>query len=1277
MLKLLIATHNWMRRLVLWASVILFFLVALSILILRYWALPAVEQYQGEIAGAIGKAIGEKVEIGNIEADWMGIHPHLVFGQVKIYDRAGNPALSLDRIDSNLSWLTFLTGEIRFSSLEIDKPRLGIRIGENGTTYVAGIPVAQGTGKSALSDWLLHQSRVVIRDGFLLWEDDRSGNPPLMLGSVDFALINSGNHHLFGLRASPPSDLSSPIDLRANLFGDSLNDLSTWRGKFYARVDYANVSRLRDLLPIPRQILDGRGGMRVWLDFSRLKPESVTADFALSGVRARLGSNLPEIGMKYLKGRVGWSNVEGDREFFTRNLSLETYSGERIGPTDFLLQRIPAKHGNAERGQISANQLDLVRLRKLAAYFPLPDGIRKALGEYSPAGRISDLQVNWKGDEPSSVIFPWQKPPANPPERKWPIPPHYSLKARFSNLGLSVSGKEFRGISGNLDGNESGGSLSLDAHRSGFNFPGIFETPVNLDTLTGHASWKNGENDVKVSIENLSFSNPDLSGTAFGTYDTQGNYADFTAKLSKVDAKSVWHYLPLVVGKDARDWVKTGITGGRSDDARFRLKGDLDHFPFRDGRDGIFRTTVHVENGSLAYAPGWPKIESISADLLFEGAGMEIHSSHASILGAKVTRCKVGIANLDDPHAILEVDGDASGPTEEFLRFIDQSPVSGFIGGFTSGMHASGDGSLKLKLHIPLQKVAETRVEGNYIFRGDKVTGTAIPTIENLSGMLEFSEKGVNAKNGKATILGGSTTIDASTRKDGSLNVTLSGKVEPGRLAGPISRHFSGNANWHASLNVHKTSNDLVIESPLDGLTSTLPAPFAKNPGTPLPLRFELKTSSAGEDHATFTLGKRISARFSGETGKGSMSLHSGIVYLNEGFPNEIPDLPGIWVVGSMEEFDADQWRDLFDEMGGGSNPSPISLSGIDVDIGDFAFLGRKFGKLSISARQSGGEWDANLSGNEIGGSVRWIPEGRGRIIGKFVNLGIPESPPGETPESKVAIAKVASRNLPALDITADSFVFNRKEVGKLELVATQQGNDWKIDRLKIVNPDSVLTADGLWQGWAIHPSTRVNVRLDVHKIGKFLARFGYPDNIMRGKGSMEGWLSWAGSPQSINYASLDGKIALSASHGQFNKIDPGIGKLLGILSLQELPRRITLDFRDIFSQGLAFDNISSNFEISKGIASTKNLRIQSPAAEVDMTGKIDLDHETQDLDILVKPQLGGSVSVASSLLGGPVVGIVTWVVGKALQDPLDQLASYEYNVTGSWSDPVVKKGHE
>ncbi len=1272
MLKFLILTHKWTVRLVIGFSVAAFFLLAALILTLRYWLLPDIQDYRGRIESTVSQAIGERVTIGGIQADWLGFHPHLVLRGVRIYDRSGQVALNLDRIENSLSWMSFLTGEVRFSSLEFDRPRLGIRRDKKGAIYVAGIPVNQGPAKSGLSDWLLHQNQILIKNGFIVWEDEARGAPPLMLDKVNFALVNARHHHLFGLQAVPPAALSSPVDIRGNLFGSSLNDLEAWRGKLYARIDRADTSKLKNWLPAPDQLLEGRGGMRVWLDFSHEKPEAVTADLALSGVRARLAPDLPEIDMKTLYGRVGWKSLDGGFDAWTKQLSLVTTGGEIIPPTDFMLETISATKNHAEEGQVSANLLNLETISRLSEHFPLTPGLRKALADYSPKGKLQGLEVNWKGDEPESGLFSLFNGHSAKKETGR-LPPHYSFKGRFDRLGFSFSGNALSHVSGHVDGNEAGGSLSLDSRGASLALPKVLEVPVRLDTLTAQMKWQNGKNGTALSFDNLSFSNEHLAGNGFGSYETGSHVADLTCRLTRLDASQVWRYLPLVIGSDARNWVKQGILKGQSDDVKIRLQGNLDDFPF-DKHNGLFQAMIKVKNASLHYAAGWPEIDALSADLLFRGARMEISSRQGTILGARLVSVQATIPDLG--HAMLEVHGEAAGQTEEFLKFIDQSPVKGYIGGFTEGMHASGNGNLKLKLDIPLTKVEDTKVSGSYQFLGSSFTDQGIPDISHVNGQLDFSESGVNAKNVNAVILGGAAIINAATQHDGSLKVSASGKINPDNIPSPLSHHFHGSTVWKGMIAVRKKATDILIESNLQGLSSDLPPPFSKNASEIMPFRLERKPLDDNEDLTTLHYGNILAAGFAGGIENGLRRIDHGTIYLNEPMPEALPDTPGITLTGTLKSFDADKWRDIFEEAGGGE--SPVSLSGFDLDFDSLFFLGKNFGHLEVSATQAGGNWQAEVSGEDLEGNVKWLPEGKGRLIARLKALTIPPSPPEqEAPKSKEVLKKVANKNLPALDITADNFVLKNRNMGRLELVAVQQGSDWKIQKLRIANPDSTLTADGIWQGWAIHPMTNINLKLDVTRIGKFLTRFGYPSNLMRGSGKMEGTLSWAGSPQSINYATLNGNLIMTARHGQFNKIDPGIGKLLGILSLQELPRRITLDFRDIFSSGFAFDEISSNLQISDGIARTENLKIEGPAAEVDMNGSVDLDRETQDLKIIVKPQLGGSVSVASSLLGGPVVGLATWVVGRVLQDPLDQLASYEYNITGSWANPVVKKVHE
>ena len=266
---------------------------------------------------------------------------------------------------------------------------------------------------------------------------------------------------------------------------------------------------------------------------------------------------------------------------------------------------------------------------------------------------------------------------------------------------------------------------------------------------------------------------------------------------------------------------------------------------------------------------------------------------------------------------------------------------------------------------------------------------------------------------------------------------------------------------------------------------------------------------------------------------------------------------------------------------------------------------------------------------------------------------------PDDSPANPSLIGSVQHRekNPPALDVTADNFVVGEKFLGELELIAGQQEQGWRIEKLHIINSDGSLTARGIWQSRATPPRIQTTITLNASDIGELLAHLGYPDRVKRGSGKLEGELSWQGSPQSIDYPTLADSFKIKARRGQFPKFEPGIGRLLGMFDLRALARRITLDFHDVFSEGFGFDEISGDVKIIRGVAATDDLRIEGPAARVIMDGELNLEAETQKLHVTVTPSLG---------LVTPVVGIVS----QALQNS----PSRYYSVTGTWADPIMTR---
>jgi uncharacterized protein YhdP len=168
--------------------------------------------------------------------------------------------------------------------------------------------------------------------------------------------------------------------------------------------------------------------------------------------------------------------------------------------------------------------------------------------------------------------------------------------------------------------------------------------------------------------------------------------------------------------------------------------------------------------------------------------------------------------------------------------------------------------------------------------------------------------------------------------------------------------------------------------------------------------------------------------------------------------------------------------------------------------------------------------------------------------------------------------------------------------------------------------------------------------------------------------------VTWQGSPADFAFGTLAGALQMTAKGGQFTKVEPGAGKLLGVLSLQSLPRRLSLDFRDVFSEGFAFDQISSTMQLAKGTVYTNDFLMKGPSATVKMSGLAKLQDESVRLRVKVIPKLSEGVAVAGAILGGPVAGLGALVMQKALKDPIEEAISFEYLVDGGWDDPTVTK---
>ena len=1269
----------WLWHKAVWISVACVLLAAAGVLVLRFWLLPNIGDYRERVAQSVSQAAGQRVTIGVMTADWDGLHPRLNLGNVVVYDKAGRAALTLQRVDSTLSWLSVPMRSPRFLALDFYEPRLNIRRDKKGLISIGGIEMGGDSGEGGFSDWVLSQRDIEIHNAAIDWSDEMRGAPVLQLRKVRLHLVNRGERHRFGLKADPPEAIAGPLDLRGDLTGRSLKHPAGWAGRVYAQLDYADIAAWRTWVPFPFEMQRGAGAVRAWATVGNQTLRELIADVRLSDVRTRLGKDLPELELSALGGRVAWKKSPKSVEFSTRQLSLSTADkGGKLtlAPMDFTFKATTDVQGALLAREAKVNTIDIATLASLADHLPIGQEARKRLEELSPRGRLSDVSATWEGALPE--------------------PPKYTARARFEELAVNRYGTlpGLKGISGHVEASEKGGLLQVTSQGMKFELPQLFKTALQFDTITGQANWtradKGSDKGFNLRLTNVVYANADLAGNLQGSYQSvpgQPGIVDFIGNLTRAEAKRVVQYLPLPAGRGAREWLEAAFLAGTSNNVKFQLKGNLRDFPFDDGKNGTFLVTASISGATLQYGDAWPKIEKIDGDLLFRGKRMEVIAKQGTVQNVRLANVRAEIPDLDGVR-VLTITGEADGQTPEFLKFIASSPISGYIDHFTDGMQGEGAGKLNLRLDMPLRNLDRTRVVGGYQMTANRlVVDTSVPPLEQVTGRIEFTENGVSVPSANATFYGGPLTVTGNTQRDGTIQMNLQGRVNPDavRRAGgpPWLAQIRGTADWTGSITVRKKTVDMVLDSTLQGLASSLPAPLGKNTAEIVPLRLERRFVSNERDQVAVSIGDIVSARLVRHSEGKRVIIDAGNVRLGGGAAVE-PDASrgGVQIGGTLKALNADAWMKLMRSPGGqqsGAGASELSyhITGLDVKIGELEVHERKFSEVAVaSSTLNVGTTRYQLAGKDIEGTVDWTPQGRGKVVARLqkFTLPVPTAAVGST-AAVPAVREAANETpLPALDIVVDNFHYGTKPVGKLELRATPQERDWRIEQLRVINPDGVLTVDGVWQSWLSNPRTQLNVHWGVLDIGKTLARLGYPDGVRRGIAEIGGTLAWNGSPQQIDYASLSGKLVLRAVKGQFLKMEPGIGKLLGILSLQALPRRLTLDFRDVFSDGFAFDEILGEVKIEQGVAASDKFFLSGPSAGVLMSGTVDLSRETQNLQVKVNLRVSDGLSIATAVIGGPIAALAAFVAQKLFKDPLDDLISFRYAVTGSWVDPVVTK---
>ena len=556
-----------------------------------------------------------------------------------------------------------------------------------------------------------------------------------------------------------------------------------------------------------------------------------------------------------------------------------------------------------------------------------------------------------------------------------------------------------------------------------------------------------------------------------------------------------------------------------------------------------------------------------------------------------------------------------------------------------------------------------------------------------------------------------------------------------------LAQNATGSAPYSLALSFRRGVPELQVNTTLQGMALDLPAPLSKTADAQQPLRYEqmvaresLGPVAAGatppplRDQVTLDLGSIGSATYLRDLAGAQPRVLRGSMGVGLSAGESAPVVAeGVAANIRLGRVDVDAWERLFTQStsasgsaagsaaggaAGGARPGATAVMGpgpapspamdylpnvVALRATELSAQGRTLHNLVAGGLREGNLWRANLDASELNGYVEFRQPtsgdmGNGRLFARLSRLSMPQS---EATQVENLLAEQPG-SLPAVDVVVDDFELRGRKLGRIEIEAQNRSaegaqREWRLGKFNITTPEASLTATGNWallsraRGVAEPRSperrTALNFKLDIRDSGDLLARFGMVNVVRRGKGRMEGQVGWIGAPFSPDFRTMAGQISINIESGQFLKADPGLAKLLSVLSLQSLPRRLSLDFRDVFSEGFAFDFVRGDMLIDQGVASTNNLQMKGVNAAVLMEGKADIEKETQDLRVVVVPEINAMTASLVATAINPVVGLGSFLAQVFLRGPLIEAATQEFHIDGGWADPrvvrVPRRGRE
>ncbi|MEO6076836.1 MAG: YhdP family protein, partial [Dokdonella sp.] len=892
------------------------------------------------------------------------------------------------------------------------------------------------------------------------------------------------------------------------------------------------------------------------------------------------------------------------------------------------------------------------------------DGLRSWLAEAAPQGVLDRPKFRFDG------------------------PGDYQLSTSFSGLAASAVGHKpgINALSGSIVGDAEAVLISLPEQALQLDFPAVFRTPLRYSALGGDiAVWRDDEG-WQVRTDRLVFKGDGYAGELRGGVsfapDRSTPSLDVAATIRHADLTAAKLFWPITTPPKAMQWLDNAFLGGTLS-AQAVFRGNLEDFPFRID-EGRFEAIAELDDMQMRFNPEWPTADHVDATATFLNLGVETEIHGGATAGNRLMSGHVSIEQLNK--TVVELQAKVQGRGADLLGYLRATPVGRNAAAGLEGLTIGGRGDIDIKLHIPSGHPELNTVDGIVRMRDAPVASSKWNVqLDDGNGVLHFDQHGFEAKDfsvthegnpGSLSLAIGQPVVNDANSLELGLDIPLTVKQLLERVPNVafLGDTIEGKSDWHIALSIPKADSkqlaQLKLASRLVGTSIELPAPIGKEAATPRSLDIVLPLPAEGHEYRLDYDGvlthvgrvTRADQPYAARFDLGSKSA------------GPMPEA-GIVIGGRARELDATGWIAFAVGLTGGG--SGAGLRSVDVHADALAIGDSRVPDVDVAMSFAGAGTHVDLAGASVQGSVD-IPKDLARA-GVTVHLPILHWPtPPEKPrpdnDADETRSPFAPSSAPPMHVWVGDLRVGKAEFGETRIETRPTAAGMRIDTLDARSPMFHLSANGDWNGSPANNETSLDLELTAPDLGKVLEGFGFKGLIDGGATEARLNGSWPGSPVAFALSRLSGTLTLDVGKGRFLEVEQGAGgRLFGLLSLGEIRRRLSLDFTDFYKSGTSFNFIRGQFKLDGASATTDDLLIDSPAAQVKITGRTGLKTRDYDQEMTVLPKAGVALPVVGALAGGPVGAAAGLVVQNLFKKQIGAAAASHYKVIGSWEKPEIK----